>query len=83
MEKLLPQGIIKIKHKFFNDPSWFKEISYVPQKIFLLDNTVAKNIAFTMDEAEIDYKLIEKVAKMAKIDDYINSLQKWLSNNSR
>ena len=28
-----------------------------------------------MDEAEIDYKLIEKVSKMAKIDDYINSLK--------
>ena len=27
----------KIKKSVFNDPSWFKEISYLPQKIFLLD----------------------------------------------
>lgn len=59
-----------------NDTSWFKEISYVPQKIFLLDTSIAKNIAFTMEESEIDYELVEKVAKMSRIHDFISRLPK-------
>ena len=75
------EGTIKIvlnekqkERKIFNDPSWFKEISYVPQKIFLLDTTIAKNIAFNFNEEEIDYELIKEVSKMARIDDYISTL---------
>ena len=67
--------------KVFNDPSWFKEISYVPQKIFLLDNTIAKNIAFNFKDDLIDYDLVKKVSKLARIDEFILSLEDGYHTN--
>lgn len=52
---------------------WQKKISQVPQNIFLSDNTIAKNIAFGINEEEIDYQRIEQVAQTAKIKDTILS----------
>src|SRR6266508_942454 len=35
-------------------PSWQASIGYVPQEIFLIDDTIARNIAFGLEENEID-----------------------------
>lgn len=65
----------------FNDHYWFKEISYVPQKIFLLDNTIANNIAFNFKNDLIDYDLVRKVSKLARIDEFILSLDDGYQTN--
>ena len=43
-------------------------ISYVPQDIFLLDETIDKNIAFGIERNKIDYKKIEKIVNDINID---------------
>jgi len=35
-------------------PSWQASIGYVPQDIFLIDDTIARNVAFGLSENEID-----------------------------
>ena len=35
-------------------PSWQASIGYVPQDIFLIDDTIARNIAFGLPDNEID-----------------------------
>jgi len=55
---------------------WQKNISYVPQKIFLMDETIKNNIAFDLNDNQINEELIVKSAKIAEIYDFIESLPK-------
>jgi ABC-type multidrug transport system fused ATPase/permease subunit len=48
-----------------------KKVGYVPQQIYLADDTIAANIAFGVDE--INYDLLYKVSKLAKLHDFIIS----------
>lgn len=52
---------------------WQRSIGYVPQHIFLSDDTVAGNIAFGLPHAERDYEAIVKAAKVANLHDFIMS----------
>ena len=54
-----------------NLQSWHNSIGYIPQSIFLSDTTIAKNIAFGVNEDEIDNELLVKSAKIAQIHDFI------------
>jgi ATP-binding cassette, subfamily B, bacterial PglK len=53
--------------------AWQKNISHVPQVIFLSDSTIAENIAFGVATDKIDYSLIEKAAEDAQISSDIES----------
>jgi ATP-binding cassette, subfamily B, bacterial PglK len=54
--------------------SWRKLIGYIPQSIFLMDDTVEKNIAFGVPEHLIDRQKIEKVIQMAQLTDLVEHL---------
>jgi ABC-type bacteriocin/lantibiotic exporter with double-glycine peptidase domain len=54
-----------------NRLGWQRLVGYVPQRIYLLDDTVSANIAFGLVPSEIDYVRLEHVAKIAKIHDFI------------
>jgi ATP-binding cassette subfamily C protein len=51
--------------------SWQSLIGYVPQEIYLLDDTVAANIAFGVNEAEIDKTALREAASAARILEFI------------
>jgi ATP-binding cassette, subfamily B, bacterial PglK len=44
---------------------------YVPQTIFLLDDTIARNVAFGMPDAAIDHAAVERACREAQIADFI------------
>ncbi len=50
---------------------WQRAIGYVPQNIYITDESVECNIAFESDLNIIDNKRIEEVAKIAQIHDFI------------
>ena len=50
---------------------WQKNIGYVPQHIYLCDDTVIKNIAFGIREEEIDLDAVKKAAELANIHHFI------------
>ena len=54
-----------------NRRSWQQSIGYVPQQIFLFDDTIASNIAFGIDHENIEIDKVEKAAKIANIHDFI------------
>ena len=56
-----------------NIKSWQRSIGYVPQTIFIADDTIARNIALGCKKDEIDYAQIRSVAKLAKINDFIEN----------
>jgi ABC-type multidrug transport system fused ATPase/permease subunit len=57
-----------------NLPAWYKKIGYVPQSIYLIDDSIKKNIAFGLREDNIDDNLIKKAIEKASLDKFINSL---------
>ena len=54
-----------------NLSSWQFSIGYVPQNIFLDDDSVAGNIAFGVDHKNIDHDAVEKVSKIANLHEFV------------
>ena len=54
-----------------NIPSWRHMIGYVPQDIYLLDETIEANIAFGIDPAEVDQTALREAVKGAQILNFI------------
>lgn len=54
-----------------NIANWQALIGYVSQSVYLLDDSIANNIAFGIENEAIDWKQLEKVAKIAEIHDFI------------
>lgn len=54
--------------------AWRSNVGYVPQQIFLLDDSVARNIAFGVGVREIDLAAVEHAAKVAHLHDFIMTL---------
>jgi len=53
---------------------WQRYIGYVPQSVYLVDNTIRKNIAFSIDDQDIDDSRIEEVIQIAQLSDFVASL---------
>ncbi len=60
---------IKIENE--NVRNWQRNIGYVPQQVYLSDNTIACNIAFGVSNDQIDMSQVKKVAKIANIHSFI------------
>jgi len=58
----------------YNPAIWSTSLGYVPQSVFLTDDTIEKNIAFGVEESEIDHSRVVEVAKLAAIHSHIKSL---------
>ncbi len=51
--------------------SWQRQIGYVPQNIYLSDDTIRANVAFGLREDEIDDERVWKVLKQAQLEDFV------------
>ncbi|WP_428024982.1 ABC transporter ATP-binding protein [Arcobacter sp.] len=58
-----------------NIRQWQNAIGYVPQNIFLSDDTITSNIAFGIEKENINMEQVEQVAKMAQVHEFINKLE--------
>lgn len=56
-----------------NVRSWQRNLGYVPQFIYLSDDTVAGNIAFGVPPEEVDRERLERAARLAHVHDFIVS----------
>jgi ABC-type multidrug transport system fused ATPase/permease subunit len=54
-----------------NRKSWQKNLGYVPQSIYLTDDTIRNNIAFGIDPKKIDNEAVIQAAKIANIHDFV------------
>ena len=61
---------------------WYSKLGYVPQDVYLMDESMKSNIAFGVDSREIDQNLLEEVIKDAKLEKFINSLPDGLNTNA-
>ena len=54
-----------------NSRAWQRSIGYVPQEIFLADDTLAANIAFGVDLGDINKEAVEKASKIANLHEFV------------
>ena len=54
-----------------NTRSWHRCIGYVPQYIYLSDDTIAANIAFGVETKDINHEKVEKASKIANLHNFI------------
>jgi len=54
-------------------PAWQASIGYVPQDIFLIDDTIARNVAFGLPDDEIDPARLREACATAQILDFIET----------
>jgi len=56
--------------------SWMSLTAYIPQSIFLIDDTIKKNIALGIEDSEIDLEMIKKSLIMSRLDSFVENLPK-------
>ena len=75
---LIPtKGVIEVDNKDINInlKGWQNLIGYVPQDIYLLDETIQNNIAFGVNEELFEEKKFQKAIKIAQLDKFIEGLK--------
>ena len=68
------KGTLEIDGKIItkeNVRSWQRLIGYVPQQIYLADDTVSANIAFGTDPKNINQEIVEKVSKISNLHNFV------------
>jgi ABC-type multidrug transport system fused ATPase/permease subunit len=61
-----------------NMRSWQNQIGYVPQLIYLTDDSLRRNVAFGIPEDEIDTESVERAIKAAQLDEFVDTLPEKL-----
>lgn len=54
--------------------AWHQSIGYIPQTIYLMDDTIRANIAFGIPQDEVDDIMMEQALREAKLDEFVHSL---------
>jgi len=57
-----------------NRAAWQSRIVYVPQNMFLLDSSIAQNIAFGIPAADINRHRLLEAVRLAQLDEFIKTL---------
>ena len=71
------EGQLIVDHTIINSQnrrSWQNSIGFVAQSIFLSEGTIAENIAFGISHDQIDLEQVQKVIKLAYLDEFIQTL---------
>jgi ABC-type multidrug transport system fused ATPase/permease subunit len=74
---LTPQtGCIRLDGQLMDNNlrSWQRVIGYIPQSIYLIDDTVRRNVAFGLPDALIEEDRVWKSLRMARLDEHVLSL---------
>jgi ABC-type bacteriocin/lantibiotic exporter with double-glycine peptidase domain len=58
---------------------WQNMVGYVPQSIYLCDESLRENVAFGVPPEEIDEQALERAIRAARLDDFVATLPEGLS----
>lgn len=53
---------------------WQDQIGYVPQSIFLTDDTIRRNVAFGIPDGQIDESAVRRTIRAAQLEQFVNDL---------
>lgn len=57
-----------------NMDAWHASIGYIPQSIYLMDDTIRANIAFGVEPDHVDEAMLWKALREAQLEDFVKSL---------
>ena len=66
---------VDVKGKYRN---WLKNIGYIPQMIFMLDDTIRRNVAFGVHDEKIDETKVWEALREAQLDEFVKMLPEGL-----
>ena len=66
------------KNIYENLRSWRQKLGYIPQSIYLSDDTIRNNVTFGIYEDQIDDDAIWKALEKAQLKDFVQGLEKGL-----
>jgi ABC-type multidrug transport system fused ATPase/permease subunit len=58
---------------------WQSQIGYVPQSIYLTDDTLRRNVAFGVPDSQIDEAAVRRAIRAAQLDDHVATLLEGLN----
>ncbi|HET6566339.1 MAG TPA: ABC transporter ATP-binding protein [Rhodothermales bacterium] len=59
-------------------PKWHANVGYIPQTIYLLDDTIRRNIAFGIADADIDDERLLSAIQAAQLEEFVDGLEHGL-----
>ena len=73
-------GLISVDNKNINTnhTSWQSQIGYIPQDIYILDDSIRRNVAFGIPDNEINEEKINQSLKLAQLSNFILDLPQGL-----
>tara|TARA_B100000989_G_scaffold125527_1_gene93082 strand:- start:24927 stop:26633 length:1707 start_codon:yes stop_codon:yes gene_type:complete len=66
--------LIDEKKESLNSRSWQNKIGFVPQNVYLINDSIKKNIAFGLNELDISDEKIKQASEVSQLDEFINTL---------
>lgn len=54
--------------------AWQNQIGYVPQSIYLTDDSLRRNVAFGLSDGKIDDDAVRRAVKAAQLEDFVRDL---------
>ena len=54
-------------------PAWRRRIGYIPQNLYLRDDTITRNVAFGVPDRDIDIKQVRQAVSLAGLDQVIRA----------
>ena len=73
-------GSVSINRRSISEvkQQWQRIVGYIPQTIFLMDDSLRRNIAIGITDSEIDEAAIQDALKSAQLEDFVASLPEGL-----
>ena len=61
--------------------AWLKNVGYIPQTVFMIDDSIRKNVAFGYPEEEIDDQKVWRALEEAQLDTFVKGLPEGLDTS--
>ena len=73
-------GVVKVDGQDVqqNLRNWQNQIGYVPQAIYLTDDTLRRNVAFGLNDENIDDNLVRDAIRLAQLEEFVATLPEKL-----
>ena len=74
------EGVVRVDGRDIREDlgAWQASLGYIPQALYLLDDTVRRNIAFGLPDASIDEERVLRAARMAQLDEVLAQMPEGL-----
>jgi len=61
-----------------NISAWQRHLGYIPQNIYIIDDTIRRNVAFAIKDEEIDDEMVWKALEDAQLKEFVEGLEDGL-----